>query len=159
MRKRIKQALSLAVVGAVALSIPMTTDAKRKHDPDVETKVESRQLSENNETINLTSNHLQSDKAVLKDRIDAILNSRQREQELLEQSENIWQNENVEVMPTLSLTDSSIIGTPMATQKQCVKYLLQNNPNPNIAVSAEEIVSYYYEEGKREGIRPDVAFA
>ena len=47
----------------------------------------------------------------------------------------------------------------MASQKQCVKYLLQNNPNPNIAVSAEEIVSYYYEEGTREGIRPDVAFA
>ena len=47
----------------------------------------------------------------------------------------------------------------MASQKQCVQYLLNNNPNPNLAVSAEEIVAYYYEEGSREGIRPDVAFA
>ena len=62
-------------------------------------------------------------------------------------------------MPTVSIADPSIIGTPLASQKQCVKYLLQNNPNPDIAVSAEEIVSYYYEEGEREGIRPDVAFA
>ena len=47
----------------------------------------------------------------------------------------------------------------MATQQQCVRYLLRNNPNPNLNVSAEEIVAYYYEEGTREGIRPDVAFA
>ena len=63
------------------------------------------------------------------------------------------------VKQTVSSYDTSIIGTPMATQQQCVRYLLRNNPNPNLNVSAEEIVAYYYEEGTREGIRPDVAFA
>ena len=161
-----KQAISIAVLGAVALSIPMTTDAKRIHDPKVETKAESRHLSDNNKTVNLTpenrssndsANSSTSSRGTLQERIDAILNSRQREKELLGQNENVQQP--FSVMPTLSAADSSIIGTPMATQKQCVKYLLQNNPNPDIAVSAEEIVSYYYEEGAREGIRPDVAFA
>ena len=149
-----KQLLSMAVLGAVAFSIPITTDAKRIHDPKVETKAESRHLSENSKTINITST-----KGTLKERIDEILNSRQREKELLGQSEDFQPTEKFIVMPTISAADSSIIGTPMASQKQCVRYLLQNNPNPNIAVSAEEIVSYYYEEGEREGIRPDVAFA
>ena len=40
-----------------------------------------------------------------------------------------------------------------------MRYLLEHNPYPNLAVTAEEIVAYYYEEGAREGIRPDVAFA
>lgn len=35
----------------------------------------------------------------------------------------------------------------------------QNNPNPKITVSAEELVDYYYEEAGKEGIRPDAAFA
>ncbi len=47
----------------------------------------------------------------------------------------------------------------MATEKQCVDYLLMNNPHPNISVSPEALVSYYYREGAREGVRPDVAFA
>ena len=66
---------------------------------------------------------------------------------------------NVNVPQTISASDPSIIGTPIATQEQCVKYLLRNNPNPKISVSPEEIVAYYYEEAGREGIRPDVAFA
>ena len=60
---------------------------------------------------------------------------------------------------TQSVYDASIVGTPLATQQQCVKYLLSVNPYPEISVSPEELVSYYYEEGQREGIRPDVAFA
>ena len=40
-----------------------------------------------------------------------------------------------------------------------MRYLLSVNPNPDISVSPRELVSYYYEEGSREGIRPDVAFA
>ena len=40
-----------------------------------------------------------------------------------------------------------------------MKYLLSVNPQPDISVSPKELVSYYYEEGAREGIRPDVAFA
>lgn len=53
----------------------------------------------------------------------------------------------------------SIFGEPAATEEQCVRYLLSVNPNPDISVSPRELVSYYYEEGSREGIRPDVAFA
>ena len=54
---------------------------------------------------------------------------------------------------------SSIIGSAIATREQCVNYLLKNNPNPKITVSAEELVDYYYEEAGKEGIRPDAAFA
>lgn len=64
-----------------------------------------------------------------------------------------------DVPKTVSAYDNSIIGTPLATQEQCVRYLLDYNPNPSISVSPERLVALYYEEGEREGIRPDVAFA
>lgn len=51
-----------------------------------------------------------------------------------------------------------IFGTAQATQEQCVRFLLENNPKPSIACSAKELVGYYYEEAGKEGIRPDVAF-
>ena len=51
------------------------------------------------------------------------------------------------------------MGSAIATREQCVNYLLKNNPNPKITVSAEELVDYYYEEAGKEGIRPDAAFA
>lgn len=54
---------------------------------------------------------------------------------------------------------SSIMGSAIATREQCVNYLLKNNPNPKITVSAEDLVDYYYEEAGKEGIRPDAAFA
>ena len=60
---------------------------------------------------------------------------------------------------TLSEFDNAIIGTPLASQQQCVDYLLAVNPKPQISVKPEQLVAYYYEEGAREGIRPDVAFA
>lgn len=54
---------------------------------------------------------------------------------------------------------SSILGSAIVSEEQCVKYLLKNNPNPKITVSAKELVKYYYEEAGKEGIRPDAAFA
>ena len=45
---------------------------------------------------------------------------------------------------------SSIMGSAIATREQCVNYLLKNNPNPKITVSAEELVDYYYEEGNSD---------
>ncbi len=157
LKRRLVKVLSTALVGVTVLSIPLMTDAKRLHDPQVETKSEVRHSSENDKTTNLTSYHSSRDSSTesvssFRERIDAILNSMKQEKE-----EPV--NNGFIIIPTISVSDSSIIGTPMASQKQCVKYLLQNNPNPNIAVSAEEIVAYYYEEGAREGIRPDVAFA
>ena len=58
-----------------------------------------------------------------------------------------------------NMEPDSILGHPVATQEQCVRYLLSVNPRPAIAVTPERLVSYYYEEGEREGVRPDVAFA
>lgn len=62
-------------------------------------------------------------------------------------------------MVPVDLTNEAILGKAMATQQQCVQYLLSVNPMPSLSVSPQELVSYYYEEGAREGIRPDVAFA
>lgn len=58
-----------------------------------------------------------------------------------------------------NLGADSIMGTAVASQEQCVRYLMQMNPHPKISVSPEELVKYYYEEAGREGIRPDAAFA
>ncbi|BBB92009.1 MAG TPA: glucosaminidase domain-containing protein [Methylomusa anaerophila] len=55
--------------------------------------------------------------------------------------------------------DLSIAGAPLASKEQCVKHLLSVNPLPLITVSPQELVEIFYEEGLREGIRPDVAFA
>ena len=157
LKRRLRKAVSAILLGVVTLSIPITANAKRIHDPQMETKSESRHSSENDKTVNLTLNHSSRDSSTesissFRERIDNILNSMNQEPEEQLISSFI-------VVPTVSASDPSIIGTPMASQRQCVRYLLQNNPNPHIAVSAEEIVSYYYEEGAREGIRPDVAFA
>lgn len=61
--------------------------------------------------------------------------------------------------PFLNYGSDSIMGGAIATQEQCVRYLLDNNPHPQISVSPEELVRYYYEEAGKEGIRPDAAFA
>ena len=82
------------------------------------------------------------------ERIDAIL--KQHEEEAKKEAA---------IPQTVSAYDDSIIGTALASQQQCVDYLLSVNPNPDISVTPQQLVSYYYEEGAREGIRPDVAFA
>ena len=64
-----------------------------------------------------------------------------------------------DVPKTISAYDDAIIGTPLATEEQCVKYLLAYNPAPDISCTPQQLVSFYYQEGAREGIRPDVAFA
>ena len=65
-----------------------------------------------------------------------------------------------EVKPMAVINESdNIFGAPMATEEQCVKYLLSVNPYPDISVTPQQLVDYYYQEGEREGIRPDVAFA
>ena len=133
---RLKKITAAILVGAFAISFPISTDAKRLHDPKLETKSEPRYLphDEVTESINVRLS--------------------KEEAEIVAPQTNYFP-----VPQTVSASDDSILGTPVATQKQCVKYLLNNNPNPNLAVSAEEIVAYYYEEGTREGIRPDLAFA
>ena len=134
-----KKFFAAAVLGAFAISFPATVDA-RIHDPKVETKSVERKLPTLRERVAETMNKF---KPSPQEKIFNAFDSSQ----------------NFSVPATVSSSDTSIIGTPIATQQQCVKYLLRNNPNPNLNVSAEEIVAYYYEEGAREGIRPDVAFA
>ena len=138
--KRLKNFIAVGLLGVFAVSFPLTAqaqDIKRIHDPKVEAK--SIQREENR-------------MPTLREQVEKIIVAP------IEEAFKVNVPENVSVKPTVSVSDTSIIGTPIATQSQCVKYLLRNNPRPNLPVSAEQIVAYYYEEGRREGIRPDVAF-
>ncbi len=53
--------------------------------------------------------------------------------------------------------ETSLLGTPEATQEQLAAFIKRRNPKPKLSVSVEDIVRYYYEEGAREGIRGDIA--
>ncbi|MBC8015138.1 MAG: glucosaminidase domain-containing protein [Sporomusaceae bacterium] len=55
--------------------------------------------------------------------------------------------------------DLTILGEPIATRKQCVEYVNRKNPQPLLTTSIDELVDAFYEEGIKEGVRPDVAFA
>ncbi len=135
--KNLKKLVSVFVLGAVAISLPLGADAK------INSGKEARQS--NNKIVKQgTTPH-------------EILTS--DDLEYWGYGIDSYAEENISVPQTVSVYDTSIMGTPMATQEQCVRYLLNNNPSPSLPISAEEIVSYYYEEGEREGIRPDVAFA
>lgn len=73
--------------------------------------------------------------------------------------ESHWQPLFRQYLTTDYLIDFTIMGKPLATQEQCVKYLLRRTPMPLLTVSPEQLVEYYYIEGELEGIRPDIAFA
>lgn len=51
----------------------------------------------------------------------------------------------------------TIMGAPEATQEQMLAFIEARNKNPKLTCTLGEIVSYYYEEAAREGIRGDVA--
>lgn len=55
--------------------------------------------------------------------------------------------------------DLSILGEPLATKEQCIRYMQRVNPFPLITVPIEALVEYYWQQGLLENIRPDVAFA
>ena len=64
----------------------------------------------------------------------------------------------VESLQTIDIgSGTTILGPAEATQEQMVRYILQQNPSPDLQCSVEQLVSYYYEEGSAEGVRPDVA--
>lgn len=155
-----KKFVAAALFGAFAFSIPVTADASRIHDPKVETKVVSRDTHSGNSLSNLLGKfYLPS----VPENVEVVDDYSDPNYYGTPQPFNDFDTFDTQpefsVPSTVSTYDNSIIGTPLATQQQCVKYLLRNNPNPNLPVSAEQIVAYYYEEGEREGIRPDVAFA
>lgn len=126
---------AVALAGAVLLSLPMEgAEAKRLHDPIVETKVVTTTRAERLSIKERIQQILNEDKAAPTDVLDPYA-----------------------LVPYSATSD--ILGRPMAAAEQCVRYLLSVNPNPSISVSPQELVAYYYEEGAREGVRPDVAFA
>jgi len=53
--------------------------------------------------------------------------------------------------------DVTIFGKAAANQGQMVNFIKKRSPAPKINCTVEELVSYYYEEAEREGIRPDIA--
>ena len=135
---------SLLLTGVCIFSFPETTGAaKRLHD----------QLANGGAAQAL---HEQAARAAsgerggIRARIDAILHPAKEQP--------IHTKADYSLQP-IDLENGDIMGAPMATEEQCVTYLLKNNPSPNISVTPEELVSYYYEEATKEGVRPDVAFA
>ena len=171
-----KYLLTGVVLGSFLFYAPSVTEAKRAHKapqstaevtvavPDVvetkaqrpaskhqaEPKIGIHQDLRGEDSLHATSEKELSGGSDFQSRIHNILYpAGQAEQQMTQLS----------VPQTVSAYDNSIIGTPLASQEQCVRYLLSNNPNPDITVSPQQLVSYYYEEGEREGIRPDVAFA
>lgn len=55
--------------------------------------------------------------------------------------------------------DLSIMGPPLASQEQCLNYLMRRNPFPLVTVAPRQLIAYFYTEAIREGVRPDLAFA
>ncbi len=53
----------------------------------------------------------------------------------------------------------SILGDTKATSIQMSQYLISINSNPKLNCSVDELIGYYIQEGKIEGVRADVAFA
>jgi hypothetical protein len=159
-KKNLKKIISAFVLGAFAISLPLSADAKRIHDPKVSTKSEVRQIKLKNKVAKFKkSDSILRPETQPPEMVQTPRMATPEDMEYWGYNLDAYTPANIEVPETVSVYDTSIMGTPMATQEQCVRYLLNNNPNPNLPVSAEEIVSYYYEEGEREGIRPDVAFA
>lgn len=153
METKNKFILSVLIAGAFTVSLSSAVSAKRLHDPQVETKVEMQQTLQQGTTRELPAGVNSTAKGrSLSERIQDILHP------AVQPSLPVQNIPGLSVQPSQA-DDDSILGTPLATREQCVKYLLSINPHPNLTVTPEALVSYYYEEGQREGIRPDVAFA
>ena len=133
---------ALAAALAVFILTSASGEARRVHDPDKATKIRTERT-----TTAPKSNDFRA-------RIDALMKNANEINAPVREDDSPFS-----VPKTLSEYDTAIIGTPLASQEQCVSYLLSVNPHPAISVSPRELVAYYYEEGAREGIRPDVAFA
>lgn len=133
---------TLAAALAVFILTSASGEARRVHDPDKATKIRTER------TTNAPENN------DFRARIDALMKNANEINAPVREDDSPFS-----VPKTLSEYDTAIIGTPLASQEQCVSYLLSVNPHPAISVSPRELVAYYYEEGAREGIRPDVAFA
>lgn len=133
---------ALAAALAVFILTSASGEARHVHDPDKATKIRTERTTNAPESNDFRA------------RIDALMKNANEINAPVREDDSPFS-----VPKTLSEYDTAIIGTPLASQEQCVSYLLSVNPHPAISVSPRELVAYYYEEGAREGIRPDVAFA
>ena len=142
---------SLALAFCFVLSLPQAE--ARHHHRDVPDENSTQVVEEDFTRDNAEVMHpvLRQGRADLQRRVDAAMHPAPADLTAPVQ--------NAMVPPTVSAYDDSILGTPLASEAQCVDYLLSANPNPEISVTPQQLVSYYYEEGEREGVRPDVAFA
>ncbi len=132
-----KKLLAVVVALSVFAGFTDAADAKRAYEENNDTKVSTERKS-------------------FRERIDAIMAE-------IDKAEPVENKKEYNVYPgtpvITSIYDESILGRAMATEEQCVNFLLAKNPFPKISVTPEELVSLYYEEASREGVRPDVAFA
>lgn len=60
-------------------------------------------------------------------------------------------------LPQNEWENITIMGPAVATKAQMAAYILNNNDEPLLNCSVEELVDIYYEEAALEGVRPDVA--
>jgi hypothetical protein len=73
---------------------------------------------------------------------------------------SVQQDDEVKLIPSADpFKDLTILGGPIATKRQCVEYINRKNPLPLITTSTDKLVDAFYEEGIKEGVRPDVALA
>lgn len=142
---------SLVLVFCFALALPQ---AEARHHHRNVPKADSTQVVEEDFTrdkAEVTHPVMRQGRADLQKRVDAAMHP---------QPSDLTGPVQAHMVPTtVSAYDDSILGTPLASEAQCVDYLLSANPTPAISVTPQELVSYYYSEGAREGVRPDVAFA
>ena len=131
-----KMIVAGTLAGVFVLSLPSFGEARHSSRTD-QTMVTTTRSVNTGSSRNVSRN---AEKQMFQERIDAILNAHKKGAE-----ESV--SSSVSVPTTVSEYDDSIIGTPMASQQQCVDYLLSVNPTPNISVTPQELVSYYYEEG------------
>ena len=131
-----KRWMGILVSGLIVAVLPAYGQAKPRFPQDTE--------SINPAVANQTMQHPVS-KVSREERIQSLLKELKRSRQTPPASQ--------------SLGEDAILGAPVATKEQCVRYLLSVNPMPSLMVPPDKLVDYYYEEGLREGVRPDVAFA
>lgn len=152
---KLKKIMAAFVIGTFAISLPMSTSEGRIHDPKVKA-ISSSDLRHGSKADTESRPYTDYSKYNGYARYG---NRNENINRNYEPYEIKTPTNSYPVQQTVSVADTSIFGTPIASQEQCVAYLLKNNPFPKLSVSPQEIVAYYYEEASREGIRPDVAFA
>ena len=155
---RLKKFMAAFVIGAFAVSLPMSASEGRIHDPKVKA-ISSSDLRHGTQVETNTTPSVDPSRYYVLRNSKIESNSRNNERDYSPAPNPTPAVNSFPVQQTVSTADTAILGTPIASQEQCVEYLLKNNPSPRLSVSPQEIVAYYYEEAGREGIRPDVAFA